>query len=169
VYTRSALDELTASDAAALAYFGTTVAIREDVAMVGANGDGEAGILAGAVYVFQRSGDDWTEVDKLETSDVGEGDVFGGTMALGDGVAVIGADDGRAATGSRTGAAYTYRRLDSGWVETDKLLGSAASVSADFGAKVALLGSYAIVSARGQATDTKGSGVAYALRRSGDV
>lgn len=163
------MDELTASDAAALAYFGTAVAIRDDVALVGATGDGEAGVMAGAVYVFERNGDAWTEVDKLDMSDVGEGDVFGNTIAQGDGVAVVGAIYGRAATGSSTGAAYAYRRASNGWVETDKLLASAASVSAHFGARVALLGSYALVSATGQTTGTTGSGVAYVFRRSGDV
>ena len=68
---------LTASDADVLDYFGYVVAISGDVAAVTADKDDDGGLDAGAVYVFERSGTAWTEVQKLVPNDIGDYDRVG--------------------------------------------------------------------------------------------
>src|SRR5690606_22384587 len=58
---------LTASDGEPLDSFGVDVALSGDVAVVGAYMPG--GAKTGAAYVFERSGEVWTEVAKLTASD----------------------------------------------------------------------------------------------------
>ena len=56
---------LTASDAASGDYFGVSVALDGDTAVVGARRNDGAGTNAGAAYVFVRTGEVWTEQAKL--------------------------------------------------------------------------------------------------------
>ncbi len=69
--------KLTASDAAAFDYFGWSVALSGDTALVGANRADDAGTSSGSAYVFVRSGTSWTEQAKLTASDGAAGDGFG--------------------------------------------------------------------------------------------
>ncbi len=104
--------KLTASDAQAYDFFGTSVAVSGDTAVVGAYFEAAGGLLqAGAAYVFQRnqgSQDNWGEVKKLTASDADVGDYFGGSVAVSGGTAVAGAilED---AMGEFAGAAYVFQ------------------------------------------------------------
>ncbi len=109
VFIRSAgtwteVAKLTASDAAVGDQFGRSVAVAGDTAVIGANGDDDAGSNSGSAYVFIRSGTTWTEQAKLTASDAAAGERFGGSVALAGDTAVIGArlDDD---AGTNSGAA----------------------------------------------------------------
>jgi hypothetical protein len=99
-------DKLVASDGAAPDYFGCSVSVDEDTALIGAFwGDGIA-TDSGSAYVFIRSGITWTQQDKLVASD-GEGyEEFGYSVSLHEDTALIGAfgDD------SAKGSAYVFTR-----------------------------------------------------------
>ena len=69
---------LTPEGAGEDAGFGTAVALDGDVAVVAAPGDGEG---AGAVYVFTRSGDTWSQRSRFQPEEGGNG--FGTAIALG--------------------------------------------------------------------------------------
>ena len=69
--------ELTQGD-----HFGTSVAISDDVAVVGAINQGPFGSRTGSVYVFKRIGDDWIEIGKLRPEDGVPGDEFGHAVAI---------------------------------------------------------------------------------------
>lgn len=96
--------KLVASDGAAPDYFGCSVALDGDTALVGAFwGDGMQ-TDSGSAYVFSRSGTLWTEQAKLVASD-GEGyEEFGYSVSLCQDTALIGAfgDD------SAKGSAYIF-------------------------------------------------------------
>jgi hypothetical protein len=79
---------LTASDASANAWFGNSVALAGDTALVGAwFADGQ-----GAAYQFGRDGETWAEQLKLTAAERGPNDQYGSAVALaGDGTAVVGA------------------------------------------------------------------------------
>src|SRR5690606_38298389 len=62
-------DKLVASDAETGDWFGRSVAVSGDIAVVGALGEDEGGTDAGAAYVFVRNGTSWDEQDKLVASD----------------------------------------------------------------------------------------------------
>ena len=73
--------KLTASDAAAGDYFGTSVSVNGDTAVVGAYGDDDAGQLLGlGVRVHPRRGTTWSQQAKLTASDAAAGDYFGSSV-----------------------------------------------------------------------------------------
>ena len=120
VFTRSGStwtqqQKLTASDAQSGDRFGYSVAISGDGQYIGigAYDEDTAGSVAGAVYVFERSGSTWTELKKLTASDAQAGDEFGRGVGLSnDGKYLItGArdeDGGAGDTIPDAGTAYIY-------------------------------------------------------------
>jgi len=174
--------KLTASDAAAIDFFGRAVAVSGDRAVVGAyGGDGAAGD-AGSAYVFRRddggtpsdpSDDVWVEEAKLTASDAAASDSFGFSVSVSGDRAVVGARENDDA-GSRSGSAYVYRRDDSGtpsdpsddvWVEEAKLTASDAAPDDLFGYSVSISGDRAVVGAHGNDDAGDSSGSAYVFRR----
>ena len=81
---------LSASDGAPGDYFGQSVALSGDMALVGAPRIQPG--AHGSLYVFVRSGTTWTEQQKLTSG--GVGDQFGASVALAENTAVIGAPNG---------------------------------------------------------------------------
>ncbi len=75
--------KLTTSDGAAYNYFGTSVALSGDTALVGADGDNFGiGSSQGSAYVFVRGGTTWTQEAKLTAIDGAAYDLFGLGVAL---------------------------------------------------------------------------------------
>ncbi len=105
------LGKLTASDAAASDYFGWSVSVSGDTAVIGATGD-DGG--TGSAYVFTRSGTVWTQLGKLTASDAAAQDYFDSSVSVSGDTAVIGAnyDDG---IGTDSGSAYVFGSAACGW------------------------------------------------------
>ena len=135
-------DKLTASDASPGDLFGNEVALEGDLAVVAARGAG--GI--GAVYVFERSGANWNEVQKLTASTPFANAEFGSAVALAGNRILVGAknDDSAADDG---GAAYLFEFDGLAWVETAKYTLPEAAFKDQLGSSVALSGDYALVGA----------------------
>ncbi len=74
--------ELTPSDNASGCDFGERVAIDGDYAVVGASSDDEYDWASGAVYIFKREGDAWTQQAKLVSPDPGKLKFFGSHLAI---------------------------------------------------------------------------------------
>ncbi len=91
--------------------FGSSVAIEQDYAIVGAERNDTGGNAAGAAYVFRHTGaNSWDTGIKLTAPDTKEGDFFGQTVAISGDYAIVGA--GRTWTGaggSNAGEAYVFR------------------------------------------------------------
>ncbi|MET0226263.1 MAG: hypothetical protein ABW187_07480 [Dokdonella sp.] len=101
--------KLTASDGAASARFGLSVALDGTNALIGAYFaaiDGRA--QQGAAYLFTQSGTTWTETDKLVASDGVAHDHFGNAVAISGATALIGAFDAAIDGQASQGAAYFY-------------------------------------------------------------
>ncbi|MCH8150451.1 MAG: FG-GAP repeat protein, partial [Planctomycetes bacterium] len=94
--------KLTAGDAAQGDFFGSSVVLRGNVALVGASGDD----VGGSAYLFQRNGTNWIEMGKLTASDVSGG--FGASVSFDEDYAIVGAPSSDVG-GTGTGAAYVYR------------------------------------------------------------
>ena len=99
--------KLTASDAAFFDFFGASVAVSGDTAVVGSPADGDG---SGSAYVFTRDGlGVWTEQHKLTASDAAADDQFGFSVAVsGDTVVVGSPGDDDAGPGSASGSAYVF-------------------------------------------------------------
>ncbi|MGI9256961.1 MAG: fibronectin type III domain-containing protein, partial [Salinispira sp.] len=164
VFTRSGStwtqqQELTADDGANGDYFGYSVAVDGDTAIVGAYGDESS---TGSAYVFTRSGSTWTQQPKLTADDGAGSDYFGYSVAVHGDTAIVGAwgDD------SSTGSAYVFTRSGSAWTQQPKLTASDKLTSDRFGTSVAVDGNTAIV---GAYRDESSTGSAYVFTRSGSA
>ena len=101
--------KLYASDAAAKDYFGISVSLYGDTALIGAPADDyvdNSKTDSGSVYVFTRSTADgtFTEQSKLRASDPAEDDRFGKSVSLYGDTALIGAYQ------DNTGSVYVFTR-----------------------------------------------------------
>ncbi len=156
--------KLTASDPATYAYFGDSVAVDGDVAVVGAYGTSSS---TGAAYVFERNEgdiDDWGEVKKLTAPGLVASDAFGCSVSVAGDVVVVGA---RGTDGAK-GAAYIFERNKDGannWGEAAILTAPELAVNDWFGWSVAVAGDVAVVGAYG--TDAA-KGAAYIFERNHD-
>ena len=101
--------ELTASDAQDYDYFGYSVSISGDTALIGAYGEDSE---AGAAYIFSRNtegSDAWGQVKKLTASDAQASDYFGISVSISGDTALIGAS-GEDSGGSSAGAFYCFTK-----------------------------------------------------------
>jgi hypothetical protein len=114
--------KLVASDGVAGDFFGVSVAVSGDTAMVGARSeDNTNGADAGAAYIFLRNGSMWSQDVKLLASDGAANDQFGRSVAVSMTTAVVGAPFNNTA-GADSGTAYVFLRAS---------VGQACSVNAD--------------------------------------
>ncbi len=156
-------DKLIASDGSPFDWFGFSVAIFDQVAVIGARQDGDNGKDSGSAYVFRFNGSNWVEEQKLLPSDGAQGDRFGQAVAVYGDTAVIGAtltDD----NGKNSGSAYVFHFNGSRWVEEQKLLAFDGGKKDWLGVSVELDGDTALVGA----FLLDDSGAAYVFRRAED-
>jgi hypothetical protein len=150
---------------------GLAVAISGDTALVGAPNVGlSAGAAQGAVYVFVRSGSDWTLEATLMPDLPVAGSFFGTSVDLDGDTAIVGAlfeDEG---ANARQGAAYVFERSAGVWAQRQRLVAGDPAANDLFGLSVALDGDAAIVGAPGGDADAAGdAGAVYAFARSGGL
>jgi len=142
--------KLTASDAGIADYFGYSVAVAGDVAVVGAQLEDADGNNAGAAYIIERNAggiNAWGEVKKLTASDSEGYERFGTSVAAAGDVVVVGAPY-KAAGVPEVGAVYIFERNEGGanaWGEVKKLTGSNASINNRFGWSVAVASNVALI------------------------
>jgi hypothetical protein len=139
--------KLLASDGAANDYFGGSVSISGDVAVVGVAEDDDNGLASGSAYMFRWNPGppgSWIQEQKLLPSDGAAGDLFGNSVSLSGEVVLIGAfQDGD--NGPYTGSAYVFRWNGSSWVQEQKLLASDGSSNRWFGYSVSVSGNVGFV------------------------
>ncbi len=153
--------KLLASDGAAQDYFGYSVSLSGDTAVITAPLDDDKGDASGSAYVFTRTGSIWTQQAKLLAVDGAEGDNFGNRVSLAGDTALIGADGD---DGIR-GAAYVFIRTGSTWTTQAKLLASDGQGEDFFGDFVSLSGDTALIGAAGDDDNGGWSGSAYVFTR----
>ena len=110
--TGTQIAKLTASDAAPNDYFGSSVAIDGNFAIVGASRDDDNGFNSGSVYIFDISTfmdgtTDYTETEKITAGDGATEDWFGYSVGIDGSAAIVGAYQDRD-NGLLSGSAYVY-------------------------------------------------------------
>lgn len=161
--------KLTANDGAASDNFGQTVSISEDFAIVGAPKHAHAGLKqSGIAYIFGRNGDNWTQQAKLIENEPGAKNLFGVSVSISGGVAIVGApsSDGVA---TDTGAAYVFNRLGDAWIQHAKLSAKDADEHDQFGNAVSIYHNIAFVGAKFDDELGNNAGAAYSFLREGDA
>jgi hypothetical protein len=149
--------KLTPGDAAASDYFGSSVAIDGNTAIVGT---WRKNNYIGAAYVFVRSGSVWNQQAKLMASDGASGDDFGWAVSISGDTVVVGAYN----KNNMTGAAYVFVRDGSIWNQQVKLAANDGAANDAFGYSVSVGGDTAVV---GAWRKNDFSGAAYVFMRSG--
>jgi hypothetical protein len=180
---------LKASNTEASDYFGYAVAVSGDTVVVGAPGESSnatgvngnqnnnSAAGSGAVYVFVRSGANWTQQAYLKASNTGAGDAFGCGLAVSGDTVVIGAAEDSSATGVNgnqsdnsamdSGAAYVFVRSGSTWTQqaylkasntrADYSFGGGRSLyTAPFSGAVGVSGDTIVVGAYGESSNATG-------------
>lgn len=143
-------DVLQASDGQTDDFFGKSVSISGDYAVVGAYGDDVGGNSnQGSAYIFVRSGTTWTQQDKVVAPDGLANDFFAYSVSLSGDVLLAGAYGDNVGANLNQGSAYVFTRSGTAWNYQAKLTASDGATDDFFGASVSLSGSYAIVGAYG--------------------
>lgn len=177
---------LKASNTRAGAAFGSSVAISGDGSVVavgspsetgtatGVNGDqtGTTAALSGAVYVFRRTGPNWSQEAYLKASNTGGGDTFGFSVSLsasGNTVLVGAREEASGATGVNgnqadsslggAGAVYVFQKANP-WAQAAYVKASNTGANDRFGQSLASSadGSAFAVGAPREASNEKGTG-----------
>ena len=148
VFTKSAdrwtfQQKLYASELAEGARFGSAADLHGNYLAIAAPIDGGA---RGSVHLFGRENGIWTHKERVVAPESFSGAIFGKSLALSDGLLIVGrTDDNDAAPGA--GAAYVFRLLPQSREFVQKLLPASGEVFAGFGTSVALAGTTVLVGA----------------------
>ncbi len=158
--------KLTASDEGTSDYFGYSVDISENTAVVGAyHEDNANGNQSGSVYVFVKPAGGWSnmnETAKLTASDGDNDDNFGYSVSIsGDDIAVGVPYDDKELGVTSSGSIYMFTKPTAGWVdgtETAQLTASDAATDDCLGYSVSISDSVVVAGAYGYDND---KGTAY--------
>ena len=133
---------LKASDAEANDWFGyNAAAISSDgnTAIVGAIGESTGGSMAGAAYIFTRSGSTWTEEAKIQAPNKGDNDYFGVAVSISsDGNTVIVGAQHEDTGNTNAGSAYIFTRSGSTWTQQAQIQPSVVVLNGKFGTSVTI-------------------------------
>lgn len=180
-----------------IALYGDTLVVgspEEDSSSTGVNGVQNNNLAeeSGAVYVFVRNGNTWSQQAYLKASNTDAKDRFGSAVAIFGDTIVVGApweaSSARSVNGDQAdnsvplaGAAYVFTRTGSVWSQQAYLKASNADLYDGFGAAVAISGNTITVGApyedggsqglNGDPSDNSapGSGAAYIFTRVGST
>jgi len=168
------LQKIQASDKGSWDFFGRSVSISGDYAIVGAYAEdedvagGNTQDDAGSAYIFERDGGgNWRQVQKIVALYREDGDKFGGSVSISGNYALVGAKFASDAAGGiskyAAGTAYVFERDGSGnWNQGQQILPNDWSSQDNFGCSVSISFGSAIVGA------CNDSGVVYIFERDSD-
>jgi len=174
VFTRSGTTwsqqaSLVAADGGVEDYFGQSVALDNNTALIGAPGDNiGASANRGSAYVFTRSGTTWTQQANLTGADGTMDDEFGTSVALSGDTALIGAPSDDVGSTLDQGSAYVFTRSGATWNQQANFVAADGTTGDQFGSGVALSGNTAVIGARfADLNLNSDQGSAYMFIRSG--
>ena len=155
--------KLVASDGRAYDYFGYSLSVSGNTAIIGALYAGDHG----SAYVFEKGSTGyWNEVAKLAVSDAASYDNFGNSVSISGNIAIVGApyDDDRC---SSSGSAYVFEKDESTelWREVAKLSAWDGSGYDSFGFSVDISGNTVIIGALYDDDNGVNSGSAYVFEK----
>ena len=157
--------KLLASDGAIGDYFGYSVSLAGDTALIGAICDDDNGDNSGSAYVFTRTGTTWTQQQKLLASEGATNDQFGISVSLYADTALIGAYLDH--DNDFTGSAYVFTRNGTTWTQQAELHASDGAWNDRFGWSVSLSDNTALIGALYDDDSGVDSGSAYVFTRNG--
>jgi len=142
--------------------FGASLSIYHNTLAVGAPGDNaQTANEAGAVYVFTRSGEVWSEQAKIVAPARLEGDRFGSSVSVSGYLLAVLAQGARDEAGNFAGSVHVFAQSGSDWMEQVKVSGKDTVFGDRFGASVGISGKYLAAGAPREDQAGTGAGAAY--------
>jgi hypothetical protein len=158
--------QLAPADRAMEDWFGYSVCIEGETALIGSPQDDDKGDSSGSVYVYVRSGTTWSIQQKLVSSATSTGEKLGTTMSLSGDTALLGVPNARVAL-FQGGAAYVFVRSGTTWSQQQKLFRPDGAEGDKFGASVSVLNDTALIGVPSDDDKGDNSGSAYVYVRNG--
>jgi hypothetical protein len=140
--------KIVAPDGTAGDYFGSSVSISGNYAIIGAASD----TPGGSAYIFFYNGSSWVAQQKLTASDALADDAFGNEVSISGNYAVVGAVGDDIGANNDRGSAYVFFYNGSTWVQQQKLTASDGTAGDYFGVSVSVSGNYIVVGAYAEYT-----------------
>lgn len=142
-------------------FFGSSVAVHHDTAVIGAPHQSAGASDSGGAFVFVRNGETWSRQAVLKPANSGFTDLFGSSVAIDGDTLVVGAiGEGSGRPGevveegdpryAFSGAAYVYVREGDRWIERTMLKANPPVGNAQLGSSVAVSGDTVLAGARGE-------------------
>lgn len=149
------------SDPSGYAYFGSAIALRGNLAVIGAGRKDSGGLAdSGAAYVFNLVSSTWTESQILTASTLVASDYFGQSVAT-DGTTIVVGAPGTDLPSSGAGAAYSFIARFGTWTVEQRLQGLNVSGGEALGTSVAVDGKRAFSGAINEDGAASYSGAVY--------
>jgi hypothetical protein len=148
--------KLTAYDGQVEDRFGSSVAIDNNIVIIGSPSDDDGGTQSGSAYIFEYDGSSWQFNEKLTADNASSLDFFGTSVDIYNDQIVVGAYRGN----NHRGAAYVFE-LDGTWIQTQELNAGDYYNSTYFGWSVAIQSDQIIVGAYYDNYAGPNSGAAY--------
>jgi len=162
--------KLTASDGAALDYFGRKVSIHGNYAVISAPQSYTTASNQGSAYIFMKSGTSWIQQAILTASDGDENAFFGYGAFMFEDYVIIGSPGKKVGPNSNQGSAYVFQRNGSTWTQQAILLAADGNAEDFFGTSVSMNGLYVVVGASyDQVGLNTNQGSGYIFLRSGST
>lgn len=147
-------EKIFADDGEGYDHFGHSVSISGNNAIVGAYGEGDGyDICIGAVYFFEKIGEEWIQTQKLRASETGSWDYFGRSVSISGDIAIAG-DLGHE-------AAFIFEKQNGTWTQKTKLVSNDNESGDEFGYSVSISGTTVIIGTRWDDDMGSRSGSAY--------
>lgn len=161
--------EQVASDGEVGDYFGCSVAINGNYAVVGAENDNiGSNIKQGSAYIFFFNGTSWVQQAKLTAADGNDDDNFGRSVSISGDYVVVGAENDDVGIDVNQGSAYVFFRSGTNWTQQEKIIATDGDANDFFGNSVSISGIYIAVGSKGDDVGANANqGSVYFFVRSG--
>jgi len=142
------MQKVTDSNPLLQAYFGVSVSISGNYAIVGAYADDVGqGSTQGSASIFHYNGTNWILMQEIVDATGFPGDWFGGSVSISDTFAIIGAYSDDVGSNTNQGSASIYEYNGTSWVLMQKITDATGAASDLFGTAVSISDNYVIVGA----------------------
>jgi hypothetical protein len=131
-------------------WFGYSVALYGDYAIVGAPQDTVKGVITGAAYIFHKINGSWTQTAKLFAPNGVLGDNFGHSVDIYEDVVAIGAPQKAVGADNARGRVYIFKRNGNAWDLQIGLIPADGKADDRFGKAVALYKNILVIGAPGR-------------------
>ncbi len=136
-------------DIPAQSYFGESVSLSGNIAVVGARHAYNGVILSGGAFVFHFDGTTWTEQAELFAEDLVNVESVGFSVAVDGDVVVLGAPDMTLPGMSNAGTTFVFRFDGTQWNQEAALISPDVVPGDNFGRQVGVKGDVIVVTAHG--------------------